>query len=292
MADHTRPVIGIDIGGTHMRAAVIGPDGRILTREDHKSSRDPEAMLALVIEVIGRLSAGKAPLIGIGVPSQVVAETREIRAGGYVFLGGINFSERVEAATGARVAVENDGTMALLGEQAHGAAAGLSTVVMLTIGTGIGGAVMERGRVLRGRGTAGELGHVAVAVGGAECICGKRGCVETFSSGTAFARHLALAGLPEDTRIEALLARPHDPLAAGVIRAFAAPLRTAIDTLIAVMNPDCVVLGGGLGAGAVAALATVPPLQSWFDAPVVAARLGADAGLIGAAIAAGQRLPQ
>ena len=103
--------------------------------------------------------------------------------------------------------------------------------------------------------------------------------------------HLAEAGLPADTRAEDLLAR-HDAPARAVIAAWAGPLRAAIDTLIATLNPDCVVIGGGAGRAAFAALAATPPAKSWFNAPVIAASLGDDAGVIGAAHAALQNRPR
>ncbi|MDZ4086371.1 MAG: ROK family protein [Tabrizicola sp.] len=200
-------------------------------------------------------------------------------------LSAFDFAVEVEAATGLPVTIENDATMALLGEAAHGAAKGLQNVVMLTIGTGIGGAILDGGRVLRGSGSAGQLGHICVDPAGRPCVCGRIGCVETVSSGTAFATHLAEAGLPAGTRAEDLLARSDAP-ARAVIAAWATPLRAAIDSLIATCNPDCVVIGGGAGAGAFAALDTVPARGVWYSAPVVAATLGDDAGVIGAACAA------
>jgi glucokinase len=137
--------------------------------------------------------------------------------------------------------------------------------------------------VLRGRGAAGQLGHLTVDPQGRPCVCGRTGCVETVSSGTAFATHLAEAGLPAATRVEDLLARSDAP-AHAVLSAWARPLRAAIDTLIATCNPDLVLLGGG--AGAAAALARFPAAPSWFQADVAAAQLGDDAGVIGAALSA------
>ena len=144
--------------------------------------------------------------------------------------------------------------------------------------------------MLRGRGLAGQLGHIRVDIDGRPCVCGRTGCVETLSSGTAFATHLAAAGLPADTRAEALLAR-QDPAAGAVLDAWARPLRAAIDSLISICNPDIVVIGGGAGATMVAALGRVPAEHSWFDAPLAAARLGDDAGVIGAALAGLRALP-
>jgi glucokinase len=278
--------IGIDIGGTHIRSALVSAAGDILARQALPSSPDPAVVQARCLDLVAALRTPEVVALGIGVPGQVIADERRILSGGYVDLSGTDFVAAMEAATGLAVVVENDATMALRGEAARGAAQGARNVVMLTIGTGIGGAVLERGEVLRGRGTAGQLGHLTVEAPGRPCVCGRRGCVETVSSGTAFGVHLAEAGLPPETRAQDLLARPDDPAARGVILAWAAPLRRAIDALIATCAPDLVVLGGGAGAAAVAALATVRPRASWFDAPVVAASLGDDAGMIGAALAA------
>jgi glucokinase len=276
--------IGIDIGGTRLRAARV-LDGRIAARATAPSSRNPDEVLSRCLDLIAQVRAEGVVAIGIGVPGQVDAKTRRALSGGYVDLSGLDFADRVEVATGLPVVIENDATMALLGEAAHGAARGCQNVVMLTIGTGIGGAVLEQGSVLRGRGSAGQLGHLSVDPHGRICVCGRVGCVETVSSGTAFGTHLAEAGLPADARVQDLLLRD-DATARGVIMAWAAPLRAAIDTLIATFNPDCVVIGGGAGMAAVAALATVPINASWFDAPVSVAELGDDAGVIGAAVAA------
>ncbi len=276
--------IGIDIGGTKLRAARVS-GGVIVARASADSARDAHQVLARVLDLVAQVRDDTVVSLGIGVPGQVQAASRRVLSGGYVDLSGFDFAGEVETATGLPVTIENDATMALLGEAAYGAAQGQQNVVMLTIGTGIGGAVLEQGQVLRGRGAAGQLGHLCIDPQGRRCVCGKIGCVETVSSGTAFGVHLAEAGLPASTRAQDLLARD-DATARGVIHAWAAPLRHAIDTLIATCNPDCVVIGGGAGDAAVAALATVAAQASWFDAAIVAARLGDDAGAIGAAHAA------
>jgi glucokinase len=276
--------IGIDIGGTRLRAACV-TDGAITARASAPSSRDPEEVVARCLALVAEVRSAAATALGIGVPGQVQAGSRKVLSGGYVDLSGFDFAARIEAGTGLPVVIENDGTMALLGEVALGAARGQRNVVMLTIGTGIGGAILENGHVLRGRGSAGQLGHLCIDIAGRDCVCGRRGCVETVSSGTAFATHLAEAGLPPETRAEDLLRRD-DAHARAVIDAWARPLRAAIDSLIATCNPDCVVIGGGAGPAAAAALATVPARASWFAAPVVTALLGDDAGVIGAAMAA------
>jgi glucokinase len=276
--------IGIDIGGTRLRAARVA-GGLIEARASAPSSPDPHEVLARVLDLVAKVRSPEVAALGIGVPGQVHADTRRVLSGGYVNLSAFDFAAEVEAATGLPVTIENDATMALLGEAAHGAARGLKNVVMLTIGTGIGGAVLDGGRVLRGSGSAGQLGHICIDPKGRPCVCGRIGCVETVASGTAFATHLAEAGLPSETRAEDLLTRS-DPTSRAVIAAWATPLRAAIDSLIATCNPDCILIGGGAGQGAFAALATVPPRGVWYSAPVLAATLGDDAGVIGAASAA------
>lgn len=280
----TATAIGIDIGGTRLRAARITA-GVIEARATAPSSRDPREVMARVLDLVAQICTDQVAALGIGVPGQVHALTRRVLSGGYVDLSGFDFAAEVEVATGLPVTLENDATMALLGEAAYGAAQERQNVVMLTIGTGIGGAILEQGKVLRGRGAAGQLGHLSINPQGRKCVCGKIGCVETTSSGSAFGLHLAEAGMPADTRVEDLLSRQDAP-ARAVIEAWAKPLRAAIDTLIAVLNPDCVLIGGGAGHAATAALAAMPSSASWFDAPVIAAGLGDDAGVIGAALAA------
>lgn len=283
--DHNRAAIGVDIGGTRIRVGRVAADGTVSARASMPSTPDANQVLRRCLALIAEVQSSDVAAIGIGVPGEVHADTRQVLSGGYVDLSEVDIAQSVETATGLPVVIDNDGTMALLGEVGCGAARGQTSVVMLTIGTGIGGAVMDRGRVLRGLGAAGQLGHIVVTPAGARCACGRHGCVETLSSGTAFATHLAVAGLPPATRVEALLQR-NDAVGARVIAAWATPLRQATETLVAIFNPQMIVIGGGAGAAAVAALATIPAEPSWFSAPVIAASLGDDAGLIGAALTA------
>ncbi len=281
----TLQAIGIDIGGTHIRAARVDATGTILAQGSAQSSADPVVVLDRCLALIALVNGPNVAGIGIGIPGQVIAASRTVMSGGYVDLSGFDFAAKVQAATGLSVVIENDATMALLGEVSCGAAIGAANVVMLTIGTGIGGAILDQGQVLRGRGTAGQLGHIVVDPDGLHCVCGRIGCVETTSSGTAFGVHLARHGLPVDTKAQDLLTRT-DYAAQAILTAWARPLRQAIDSLTTVCNPDMVVLGGGAGAGAVAALDLFAPAKSWFSAPVVAAHLEDDAGVIGAALTA------
>ena len=274
--------LGIDIGGTLLRVARVR-GANIEARATAASSPNPREVLARCLALVEETRTPEVTAIGIGVPGQVDAEARRVISGGFVDLSGFDLFAEVEAATGLPVVIENDATMALLAEAAFGSARGCQNAVMLTLGTGIGGAILERGRVLRGARAAGQLGHIVVEPDGRPCLCGRVGCVETTSSGTALGRLVAESGMPAGTRIEELLARS-DPSARALVAAWAGPLRRAIDSLISILNPDLVVIGGGLGRAAVAALKTVPEAKGWYHAPVRAATLGDDAGVIGAGV--------
>ena len=280
-----RNAIGIDIGGTHIRAARITGGGTILARRATATDRTASACLALCQDLVADLRDEATAAIGVGVPGQVDFAAQTALSGGYVDLSTLPFAADLSAQTGLPVIIDNDANMALLGEARAGAARGLAHAVLLTIGTGIGGAILDQGRLLRGRGPAGQLGHLTVTPGGRPCVCGRRGCVETESSGTAFATHLAEAGLSPGLRAEDLLIRD-DAAARQVIDRWAAPLRRAIDSLITTLAPEAVLIGGGAGAGALAALSRIPSAQSWFSAPVIPAALGDDAGVTGAGLAA------
>jgi glucokinase len=287
MPDNTS-TIGVDIGGTNLRAARISRQGEILERISEKSDNDPGIALARIIEMIKRLDGPDVVAIGIGVPGRVDGRTRAVLSGGYLDLSRIAMAETVETLIGKPVVVDNDCNMALVAEIAIGAAAGRSNVVMFTIGTGIGGAIAENGEIVRGARLAGQLGHITVDHGGRDCVCGRRGCVETESSGTALRRHIVEAGLPPATSADALftLEEQGDDRARRVLHDWAVPLRAAIDTVSATLDPDLVLLGGGLGEGAARAVAAAPARAAWFQPPVVAASLGDDAGVIGAGLAA------
>lgn len=276
--------IGIDVGGTNLRAARVAADGRILAAARVATRRD--AVLDDCLSLIAQLRTPDVTAIGMGLPCRVDPLRRKVSAGGYVDLSATNPWDVIGTATGLPVTIENDATMALIGEMAFGAARGLRSAVLLTIGTGIGGAIIDRGEVLRGKDTAGQLGHLIVRPNGLPCVCGGRGCVETESAGLALPRHIAAHGLPPGTRAESLLAST-DPAARAALHDWAAPLRTAIDNLTVTLAPEAILIGGGLGAAMAAALRDVPKgTGDWFDPVILPAALGDDAGVIGAARAA------
>lgn len=280
--------IGVDVGGTNLRVARVGSDGTISAARSARTTGDPADALSQIIALCRELDTPTVAGIGIGIPGRVDVAARRVLSGGFLDLSRVALADDVEAALGKRVILDSDANLALLAEWRHGAARGADNVAMLTIGTGIGGAALLDGRILRGRRSGGQFGHLTVDHAGLACACGRRGCVETTSSGTALGRLIAEAGLAPETRIEALLAAGEggDQVARGVLHRWAGPLRAAIDSLVAALDPERIVLGGGLGSAACVALAPEPARSPWYQAPVVPAELGDTAGVIGAAWAA------
>ncbi len=283
-----RTAIGVDIGGTNIRAARVDADGAILARARVASSAAPDVVLDRVADLVAQLDDASVEAIGVGVPGQVDFAAQRVLSGGYVDLSRSPIAARLQASFGRPITIDNDCNMALIAEARCGAAKGCRTVAMLTIGTGIGGAIMADGAIFRGAGAAGQLGHIGGDGAGLPCKCGRRGCVETTSSGTALGRLIAEAGLPSETTADDLIAmrRAGDETADRTLRSWGLPLRATVGSLAATLGCDTVVLGGGLGEAAVAALSGFPEASSWFRYTLVPARLGDDAGVVGAALAA------
>lgn len=281
--------IGIDVGGTNIRAARVDGEGRpsshLKVRTDSRDSASE-----LVLDMCRQLLDDEVVAIGIGIPGRLDREGTTILSSGYVDLAGLRLGEVIGGKVGLPVVLDNDAHMALVAELEVGAATQTDDVVLFTVGTGIGGAVAVDRQVLTGRGNAGQLGHLALDPDGPLCNCGRRGCSEVLASGTALAHLIRDAELPADITAEALLERrADDSLAAEILRRWAGAWRSAIDTAVAVLDPDLVVLGGGLGSAAVASLeAYFPTTSPWFDCPVMPARLGDDAGVVGAGLRAGR----
>ncbi len=280
-----RSAIGIDIGGTKIRAGRVSESGALDAELVEPTAKSADAVIAQIDAAIDKLDDGSIKSIGIGVPGRVDANAGLVLSGGFVDLSGPPLATRLRNEHSHPIFVDNDANMALVAEAAIGAGKGLSSIVMLTIGTGIGGSIMDRGQILRGRATAGQLGHITAETDGVLCLCGRRGCLETASSGTALARLLSISGLAHNTSALTLLQRD-DADARGIVNAWAGPLRTGIDSLVAVLDPECVILGGGLGQPAWEALCRFPAHASWYQCDVRAAMLGDRAGVIGSGLAA------
>ena len=288
-AESHRQAVGIDVGGTNLRAALIDEGGRISAPIYERVILDRQGFAQRLTDIVASLDQSSSNPVGIGLPGRVDVQRNRAVSAGYLDIAELPIPELLGCELGRVVRLDNDAAMALRAEMAIGAAQGFSNVVLLTIGTGIGGACAMNGKPVQGHSFAGQFGHITVhATGGELCKCGRYGCVETTSSGSALGRLIRKAGLSEGLRAEALLdrGRKGDEVAIDILQQWAAPLRCAIETLIAAIDPELIVLGGGLGSEAFAALDYAPFRSEWFQRPVRPAVLGDDAGMIGAGLCA------
>lgn len=278
--------VGVDVGGTHIRAARIDGTGRILDRRHEAVISDRAGFTQQIVRLVSEVR-GNATVVGVGLPGRVDAKASKILSAGYLDIAGLDLTSEIQSTLGLPCRLENDATMALIAE-ARLSGFGKGVVGMMTIGTGIGGAVIVDGQPWYGGGFSGQFGHLQVAAGGPLCNCGQRGCVETLSSGTALGALLVAAGLPKTHKGETLLdaARNGDRAARDLLQTWSAPCRRALHSIAAAVDPDTLLLGGGLGWLMAAALELTDTPEAWFRSHARPATLGDDAGMIGAALRA------
>lgn len=305
--------VGVDIGGTRLRAAAIAADGTVLAREatarPHTTDSGAEGFGARVVAVVDDLVRRLGPdlPVGIGIASVVDLQGRLVHAPN-LEVEGFPLRERVADVLGDRVTVVNDATAACLAEARFGAAVGHQDVVLLTVGTGVGGGAMVAGRLLLGaHGMAAEFGHLVVADGGRRCPCGSHGCLEAHASGRAVGE-VAAEWLDQGRTSPALAREPvvdgaavtraaasGDSLATEVITDAGRWLGIGVAGLVNALDPAVVLVGGGAGeamqqwllpAARAAAEPRVLGHHRRSLPPIVPAGLGDDAGVVGAALLA------
>jgi glucokinase len=314
----TRVAIGVDVGGTAIKAALVGADGHVLKTERVSTPRDgatTDEIVGSMIEVADRLRSAAADLdaavegVGFGVPNYSIGpDWVQTLCSNMPALEGFALYPPLRDALGSAIACELDTHAATLAEVRFGAAAGCERVLNMVIGTGISCGVVIDGRLLRySYGTSGDTGHVVVdPSGGRACTCGGRGCLEAIASGRAIremARHAArtdastllatLRSSPELLEASDVgeAARRGDETAASIIAEAGVAIGVALTSLIHVFRPHIVLLGGGVAeAGELLlepARRTIERLASPFYLDqlegVRRAALGSDAGAIGAA---------
>jgi glucokinase len=293
-----RRVIGVDVGGTKILAAVVARDGSIEARHERKTVvSSEEALLRTLDEVVGELRAGRDDIaaIGLGLPSQIDQRSGRALASVNVPLQGVEVRERMRRRHGLPVAIDNDANAATIGEWHAGAAKGARNVVMLTLGTGIGGGLILDGKPFRGAtGRGAELGHVVVQYDGEACRCGGRGHLEAIASGPAAdraARKLYGGSATAHDLVER--GQAGEPEAVEALAEIGRCLGAGIAGFMNVFEPEIVVIGGGFAragdlllgpAREVVAREALGSLREL--APIVVAELGTDAGVIGAAMVA------
>lgn len=250
--------IGIDLGGTALKYAVVGPQG-IMPFEgkmDTPATHGADAVIAALATAISscaRWAADNAISLqgaGIGTPGIVSPDGRRVIGGAENIAGWENvaLAERLEDICGMRVAASNDANAMAVGEWTFGAAQGALDAIFITVGTGIGAAALVNGRMWRGHGNRGmELGHITVKCDGDGCSCGARGCLEHYASTSALVRRFAaLAGREADGREIVRLYLAGDPTASRVLYEHWMYLGHGIASVINIFAPQLVVVGGGI----------------------------------------------
>ena len=305
-------VIGVDLGGTKLLAGVVDSDLVVRHRAFRPSPRSGalDAIEEVVRELV-QVSDVPVEAVGMGIPSLMDRDRGTAMWTNHLDLRDAAVRDLMAERIGLPVAVDNDANAALLAEHQAGAAKGAAHAVMLTLGTGIGGAVVAAGRLLRGaHGTAGEFGHLVVDKDGPPCPgnCPNHGCLEALASGTALAREgeRAAREAPDSALGRELargrditgalvteLAHDGDEAAVGAVSLVGRNLGVGLAGIANVLDPEVIVIGGGvIGAGELLlgpardelAARALPPVAATVR--VEAAHFGDEAGMLGAALLA------
>ena len=305
--------IGIDVGGTKVLGGVVSASGEILINARRDTPREGGKALTQTIADVANELLSKYPVESIGVSAagfissdrQTILATPNIAG-----WNGVNLERELTEILGKRIVLENDANAAAWGEFKFGAGRGRKDLMLLTLGTGVGGGLILDGSLFRGAfGIGAELGHMRIVPDGHLCGCGVRGCLEQYASGSALMRHAreAISASPDIARnllargngtLEGLkgehiteAAREGDPVALAAFNTMASYLGAGIASLCAVIDPSCIVLGGGvidageifLGPTREAALRLIPFSGKHPYPEIIAAELGNSAGLVGVA---------
>ena len=305
--------IGIDVGGTNLKAGLVREDGQILAVERTPLAFENPEQFARTLAQLGEsvlrqagVPASEVVSAGIGIPGAV--------AGGDILytcnipLRDVPLSRLFRQYLDVPVLLENDANCAAVGEWLCGAGPGTQQFIVVTLGTGVGGGLILNGKLYSGSGMVGEVGHMVIQHGGAPCNCGRRGCWETYASATGLIRMTreAMEAHPEsllhtvaaqngcvEGRTAFDAAVQGDETALGLCRDYVSYLAAGVTNLINILQPEAVAIGGGVAAAPDRLLLT--PLREIVEREcyprhtgqlprIVRAELGNDAGIIGAAL--------
>ena len=311
--------IGVDLGGTKMLLGVLDADSEVKFESREASTGQTEEQLVELlvreIEEARRARPGVAA-VGLGIPATIDHDRGFAISAVNLPIDNLPIRDLVGERTGLPIFVDNDANVAALAEHLYGAARGADNAVMLTLGTGIGGGLILGGEIYRGATGAGaELGHVVIAMDGLPCQgnCPGHGCVETYASGTALGREaraaaerepdsalgrMAAEGETIDGKAVTEAALAGDRASIGVFDLIGSRLGVALTTFANIFEPEVFVIGGGVMAAGDLLLEparrelrerALPPMKG---IPVLAAEMGPDAGMIGAAAMARIELEQ
>lgn len=248
--------IGVDLGGTKIEAIALADDGQVLARQRVATPRDYRETVQAIVSLVAAVeaSAGGTGSVGVGIPGTIVPATGLVKNANSTGLIGQPLGDDLERALARPVRVMNDANCFALSEATDGAAAGAEVVFGVILGTGVGGGIVVRGECLIGPNLiAGEWGHNALPwvradeLPGPSCYCGKAGCIEAWLSGPGLARdHERVTGERRDAADIAQRARDGDLPARASLDRYVERLGRALSSVINIVDPDVVVLGGGM----------------------------------------------
>jgi glucokinase len=300
----TEPVvIGVDVGGTKLLGGVIARDGSVVRRHELPTpTSSEEALLVALDELVAGLLDDDVGALGFGIPSTIDQQAGQAVQSVNIPLEDVPFRDRFADRFSLPVGIDNDANAAAIAEWKVGAGRGTQHMVMLTLGTGVGGGLILDGRPYRGAlGAAAELGHVVVQFDGRPCqgLCTGRGHIEAYATGVAASRDAAEAlGAGAYSRVLLQRARSNDPVALEVLGGIARRLGATMGSFVNIFNPEVIVVGGGWGkaageflletARAVMRQEALSPGRELVR--VVPAELGSEAGLVGAGFVAFEAL--
>jgi glucokinase len=289
---------GFDIGGTQVKYGLVDRDGRLVRKGRLRSPEAMDGLLAVLEETwsgLKKQAPGPIRSCGFGIAGFYSTRDRKIlQSPNYPSLDGYPILPALRKFIDVPVRIGNDANMAAFGEFSHGAGRGARSLVLMTVGTGIGGGIILDGKIWEGEGGfAGEIGHITVNPEGEPCGCGNRGCLETEASSPRLVRNFqALTGRTDitDSKAVYVLAKAGDPAALESFRKLAYWLGIGIGIVITALNPEKVLIGGG--GGEAGKLLLGPVLEEarrrahpipFAGCRIEKAGLGNDAGLVGAA---------
>lgn len=290
--------IGIDLGGTKIEALVLDEHGQERKRLRISTPREYSATVEAIRDLVTGIESelGISATVGVGMPDTIVRSTGLVKNANSTWLIGKPFERDLSSALSREVRCANDANCLAVSEATDGAAAGIATVFAVIIGTGCGGGIALHGRVHEGRNAiAGEWGHnglpwpTADEVPGPPCYCGKNGCMETWVSGTGLGNDFTrVTGVAKTGAEVGVMAEGGDPDAMAAFSRLEDRLARGLSNVIHILDPDIIVLGGGLSK-AKRLYENLPPLIEKYgfgggvDTPVVEAKHGDSSGVRGAA---------
>lgn len=294
--------IGIDLGGTNTAAGLVDENGRIIDRETVKTNlptdlgRITRDISQLCACLMGRNGLEKKDIrsVGVGVPCTADPKSGWMQDADHLGFSGGPLAAPLEALLGIPVRIANDADAAALGEF-RGCGYEGESFILVTLGTGIGGGIILNGRLLQSaNNAAGELGHMVIAMNGESCCCGRKGCFETYGSASALIRQAVQATGEPITEAKAVFDRAAagDSACVSVLDQYTTYLAEGFANIINIFGPDYLCIGGGVSAAGDALLE--PVREKTYDrvfakkakemTKIILAKLGNDAGILGAAL--------